>query len=69
MTLTASGWVWRVVNRHGVAHLVPPDVRRLSRSACGRHPVQGAHLSEPPKGLFGEIDRCAGCRRADGDES
>lgn len=55
-----QGWAWRRVGGSAVAHLVPGDVRRLSRTACYRLAVFGAALSTP-EGLLGEVRRCQDC--------
>lgn len=60
MTLTAIGWSWSRVGGSAVLHLVPPDVRRSSRTACYRLAVFDMVLTTP-EGLFGEVKRCQDC--------
>lgn len=59
-TLAALGWSWKRVGGSQVLHLVPPDVRRSSRTACYRLAVFDMLLSTP-EGLFGEVRTCQDC--------
>lgn len=58
--LVAQGYRWRRVGGSTVIHLVPPDIRRLSRTACGRLPVWDATL-ETPAGLLVDVKHCLAC--------
>jgi len=60
------GWGWRYLNSGRTAHLVPPRPGRLSRTACNRLSLAGAHLEEPVAGLFGaRINRCSVCAKGE----
>jgi hypothetical protein len=64
-TFTGLGWTWKVLDGHGLPHLVPQTVLALSLTACHR-PLAGVVLSELPYGLFDQGPRCARCTHANG---
>jgi hypothetical protein len=64
-TYTALGWTWKVLNGHGLPHLVPQTVLSRSLTACHR-PLAGVPLSDPADELFYALPRCAHCTHANG---
>lgn len=57
-------WRYAFVNGSRVAHLVPPEPGPLSRTACHRIPLAGAHLEEQLGALYEEPKRCRSCAKA-----
>jgi hypothetical protein len=59
--LTELGWGWQFVNGSQRAHLCPSQIGTLSRSACNRLPLDGAHLEEQLGALYEPLKRCRAC--------
>jgi hypothetical protein len=55
-------WGWFMVNGSRVAHLCPSQIGSLSRSACNRLALNGAHLEEQLGALYEPLKRCLACK-------
>lgn len=57
------GWRWRRVNNSPLAHLVPPDPGKGSRTACNALPVNSAEQLTMPMSFVTDIPQCARCKK------